>query len=191
MLSQRNTTGRELTHPNETRDCTVVALANAAGITYVDAHKFTADAGRKPNRGMKREAIKTLMRNVDISGVAVTRELTVLTPTRPQMYSGYAYRVPLRRARHQGVSVASFIRTLPKRGRFYLACITHAFAYINGVVVDNLHRPLARATMYLAYEIVSKAEVKSTVVPVEAPITQAQTNELWERLNKLEAQWKA
>lgn len=186
MLNQQSNANRNLTHPTETRDCTVCALANAAGISYPDAHKFAKDAGRRPRRGMKREAIKTLMRNVDISGVATTRELTVLAPTRPQVYTGYSFR---RSTRRQGISVESFIRTLPKRGRFYLACTSHAFAYVNGVVVDNLSRPMSRATMYLAYEIIPKAEVKPAVV--EQSITQPQINELWDRLCKLEAQWKA
>lgn len=184
MLSQQSSALRELTHPEETNDCTVVALANAAGISYQDAHTFARQAGRKPRHGMKPDAVKSMLRSLDISGVATTRQMIVPQPTR-FVLQGYARRYSSRR---QGVSVTSFIRTLPKRGRFYLACTSHAFAYIDGVVIDNLQRPRSRATMYLAYEIIPsvKAEAEPKLV-----ITQSQINELWDRLNKLEAKWKA
>lgn len=183
MLSQQSSALRELTHPEETNDCTVVALAHSAGISYEDAHEFARQAGRKPRHGMKPDAVKTMLRNVDIGGVATTRQMIVPQPTRPNQFNGYFYH----RTRLRGVSVTSFIRTLPKRGRFYLACTSHAFAYVDGVVIDNLRRPRSRATMYLAYEIipnVAKEEPKLV-------ITQSQINELWDRLNKLEEKWKA
>jgi predicted DNA-binding protein len=187
MLNQCTDAGRSLTHPTERKDCTVVALANSAGISYLEAYKFAAQVGRRFQHGMKQDAIKTMLRNVDISGVAVTRQLTVPTPARPTNYrfDGYFSH----RVRRRGVSVESFIRTLPKRGRFYLACTTHAFAYVNGVVVDNLSRPLSRATMYLAYEIIPK-HTHFRIIPEakqQPAITQSQISELWERLNKLEA----
>ena len=38
---------------DETRDCTVHALANALGISYADAHACAQLAGRKAGKGMQ------------------------------------------------------------------------------------------------------------------------------------------
>lgn len=38
-------------HPNETRDCTVRALACAASIGYDEAHEYMANRGRRYRRG--------------------------------------------------------------------------------------------------------------------------------------------
>ncbi|SRR5216683_777123 len=186
MLSQQSDAGRVTAFPLETNDCTVVALAHAACISYEKAHEFARQAGRKSRRGMKRDDIRTMLRNLDISGKATTREIRIAQPTRPSTYLMSRGAVCYRRPRREGISVASFIRTLPKKGRFYLGCTTHAFAYVDGVVMDNLERPKSRATMYLAYEVIPagiKVESKSAPTPV---ITQEQINELWERMNKLE-----
>jgi hypothetical protein len=187
MISKQTDAGRNQSHPTERNDCTVVALANAAGISYREAHEFAFQVGRRHGHGLKKEAIRTMLRNVDISGVATARELATIAPVFHihNSESIYGYR---RRARRTGISVASYLATLPKKGRFYLGCTSHAFAYVDGVVVDNLSRPRTRAIMLLAYEIVPTVKKAETVSP---SITQPQINELWERLNKLEAQRRA
>lgn len=94
-----------------------------------------------------------------------------------------------RRQRRKGMTVASFVRTLPKKGRFYLGCTTHAFAVVDGVVLDNLYRPKMRATMYMAYEIIPKAQqpvMQPSAPATKAPeMTQADINAMWERLSKI------
>lgn len=190
MNTTQSTAGRHESHPYERNDCTVVALAHAADIPYAEAHKLAASAGRRIKHGMRRDAIKTMLRNLDISGMATVRQLPLEEPVRKSVHriatqSPWGVFRRTRRPRRTGVTVAQFIRTLPCRGRFYLNCTTHAFAYVDGVVMDNLERPLTRAVMFLAYEITPKV-AQVLPVPAPAPITQAQINELWERLNKLE-----
>src|SRR5260370_27733350 len=103
MLSQQSDAGRKFTHPGEHNDCTVVALANAAGISYKDAHEFAAQVGRRPRHGMKTKTqVKEMLRNVDISGIATTRQLTVPEPVR----SGYRFNGYFsRRVPRQGISL--------------------------------------------------------------------------------------
>ena len=180
MLSQQNDAGRTLSHPNETNDCTVVALANAAGISYAKAHELAAWVGRRNRCGMKKDAIKRMLRNLDINGLGTIKEVFVEAPLHvSRRLGGFSFRT---RTRRVGISVASFLYTLPKKGRFYLGCTTHAFAYVNGTVVDNLPRPKSRAIMLFAYEIIPTVKVEQPSVP---QISQEQINELWERLNKL------
>jgi hypothetical protein len=193
MISQQNDAGRNLSHPNETNDCTVVALANAAGISYGKAHELAAQFGRRNRHGMKKDAIKRMLCNLDISGLATTRQLPVTEPVHVSRKVGgyFSYRT---RGRRVGTSVASFLHTLPKYGRFYIGSTSHAFAYVDGVVVDNLQRPKSRAIMLFCYEIIPAVKVEEEK-PVNAnpclqpapQISQEQINELWERLNKLEA----
>jgi len=55
---------------------------------------------------------------------------------------------------------------LPKKGRFYLCCTTHAFAVVDGVVYDNLYRPKSRARMAHAFEITTVAKDAPLQIPV-------------------------
>lgn len=193
MLTKQSDAGRNANWPHEHNDCTVVALSHAVNIPYDEAHKLAQDAGRRYRHGMKPKVVVTMLGLVFASGKAQFRKLDVIEPTRdlnPNLPSVQAYRMYGRLPRRKGITVAAFLRTLPKRGRFYLTCTTHAFAYVDGVVVDNLGRPMTRATMKMAYEVLPFAPA-----PVDAPpaaptqaaaISQAQVNELWERLNKLE-----
>jgi len=191
--------GRATTHSSEDRDCTVVALAHAANIPYADAHQLARRAGRKDRHGLNTVGIMQMLDYAQQDGVLAVSEVPV--PSVQQDFvtratvvytrNGAHYRHPRRR----GVSIAQFVRMLPKTGRFYLTCTTHAFAVVDGVILDNLNRPMARAIMHRAWRIVPAEPVQAQPSPsaqavTASQISQAQINELWERMNRLEERWK-
>jgi hypothetical protein len=60
--------------------------------------------------------------------------------------------------------------------------------------MDNLHKSKQRANMQFAYQLI---ETVGTNIPAPEPVkpksswpNQSQINELWERMNKLEAKFK-
>jgi hypothetical protein len=77
-------------------------------------------------------------------------------------------------------TVAEYLRRLPEQGRFYLASTTHAFAYVDGVLYDNIKGGKMRARMARA------VEVKQAMPLVKEGLTQSDVVKMWERLNKLE-----
>jgi hypothetical protein len=181
--------GRSATHQTETNDCTVVAMAHAAGITYAEAHCWAKGAGRKNRGGMRNYEIACMMRRYEASGAAKIQVVPFEPPTRPSIVKTATYS-PLngmwsrfRRPRRTGTTVAQFIRTLPKKGRFYVACTSHAFAVVGGVLMDNNYRPKMRALMSLCYEIIP---TQPKVAPVSSTLTQDDINAMMARLDKIE-----
>jgi hypothetical protein len=188
VISNTSDAGRELTHPHETRDCTVVALAHVLGVPYSEAHKIMAAAGRRPRKGMTHFAIEAVLNSLKQNGVVADIIGKPFTSTRPTIITGsavHAYRMYGRRPRRQGTTVAQALCSLPRTGRFYLACTTHAFAYVDGKLLDNLNKSKMRALMSSCWQIIPAATV--TAKPeVKPELLQADINAMWERLNKLE-----
>lgn len=99
MITHTSTAGRETTHPNETNDCVVVALAHVLGCPYAEAHEIFAEQ--------------------------------------------------------------------------------HAFAYVDGQLLDNLHKSKMRANMTSCWKVsLPEPEVKQD-------LSQSDISEMWERLDKI------
>lgn len=144
----------------EHNDCAVVALANVLGIPYIEAHQMLARQGRKNRRGTKTWMSEKALR-------ANAANVEKIIPS-----------IPMRRA-GLGITtrptVAQVERQLLKTARYWIAAGGHAFAYVNGQHLDNNSR-MSRARVKVIYKITLKT----------SSLSQAQINELWARLDKLE-----
>jgi hypothetical protein len=187
MITHKSTAGREQTHPNETNDCTVIALANVLGCPYAEAHEIMRKAGRRPRKGVQNYVIHSMLTRLrDDKRIQefLTKTFSSARPNpstlAPNVVRGY--HMYGRRPRRIGTTVAQFVRTLPRTGRFYLTCTTHAFAYVNGKLLDNNTSAKARALMCSCWEV-KLPEAKPVVNQPE--LTQADINAMWERLNKI------
>jgi len=188
MLNQISDAGRALTHINETNDCTVIAMAHAAGVDYATAHEWARQAGRRNRGGMDTIRIHRMIEWGKMHGKIEYHKLDVPLPTR-SLFTKTATYSPMtgmwtsfRRPRRKGITVAQFLRTLPRKGRFYLGCTAHAFAVVDGVVMDNLYNPKMRATMHIAYEITPTSHTTPAPQPT---LTQTDINAMMARLDKI------
>jgi len=103
--------GRTETHPHETRDCTVRALAVAAGIPYEQAHAALKAAGRTDRKGIVlAQAINS--GRLKLEGRKFVDVLK--TPT----------------------CLGFFLKAHPK-GTFLCRKARHAFAIVDGILHDN------------------------------------------------------
>jgi hypothetical protein len=138
----------------ETNDCTVRTLANTTGLSYKESHRLAKLAGRRDHSGMDKIKLTRLFAELVKGGRYEVKELPV-----PQVsfvggglkLTRFGGLVRARRQRVGGTSVAQFVRTLPKKGSFYLACSTHAFAIVDGVLRDG--RLMGRGKMFAAWQI--------------------------------------
>jgi len=207
MRAIQSDAGRSKTHPNETNDCAVVAFAHSTGIPYDQAHRLLASAGRRPRCGTRTSMMTSALNAGVRMGLFTFKHMDVPSSFKPVVSTSVWGVRHVGYRRSGGRTVADFVRSLPKKGRFYLCCTTHAFAVVDGVVYDNLHRPKSRARMVHAFEITTVANAaplpqisqhppQHALAPVVKPYTPTQTpaeklsqqdiSELWQRLNKLE-----
>lgn len=156
----------------ETNDCAVVGLANATGMSYKEIHERLRLKGRRFRRGTKVHMVSAVLADLKAEGI-VTEFKSVLSQ------GGMAYVL-----RSQRQTVAGFIRTLPRTGRFFLCCTTHAFAYVNGEMFDNIEGGKQRARMQIALQVTMAGQVApppavvapkvivqpALVAPVVAPV---------------------
>jgi hypothetical protein len=175
MLTHTSDAGRSKTHPFETRDCTVIALAHSTGISYADAHKLCAEAGRRPRMGITNGDIQIVLDRMkrrgqilDVIFKPYIRMRPAFNTCTPAVIQGY--RMYARRPRQTGSTVASALRMLPRKGRFYLTCTSHAFAYVNGQLLDNLGKSKMRALMTSCWEIIPQAQALPEVAPPTAVV---------------------
>lgn len=147
---------------HEHNDCGVRALALAADIPYSHAHRILKQEGRKNRKGTSTGMIE---RAVPQLGLVVERIISGRT------YSGLSYG-PL-------PTVADTIHRYPK-GRFIIITNDHGMALIDGEIHDTGVVKGPRARVKMLFRI-------TRPVPVAPEITQDQINELWERLDRLEA----
>jgi hypothetical protein len=131
----------------ETNDCGVIGLANATGLSYVDIHSRLRAKGRRNRRGTKVHMVSAVLADLKAEGI-VTEFKSVL------IGSGVSYML-----RAQRQTVAGFLRTLPRTGRFFLCCTTHAFAYVNGEMFDNIQGGKQRARMQVALQVTMAGQV--------------------------------
>jgi hypothetical protein len=179
----------------ETNDCTVRALANATGLSYKNAHKYCALAGRKQGQGMDQTQIRRVMELIRQDGVYEIKELLVPQPSFiPGMSIVNSFtrrRRNIRRAKRVGgITVNEFLWRLPKQGQFYLCCTSHAFAVADGVLRDP--RQMSRAKMMCAFEIktidqrVPAPALAPKVVPPQTPERLAEMEEMKKKIARLE-----
>jgi hypothetical protein len=149
----------------EHNDCAVVATANVLDIPYSEAHALLRKHGRRNRKGTKWSITKKALE----SRASIREHLISV----PMSNMGY-----FRATRRQYPTVAQYLHKLPKIGNFLLASTTHAFAYVDGELRDNIEGGKMRARMAKCLEVI-KPE------PVKADLTQSEISEMWERLNKI------
>ena len=154
---------------HETNDCGVRALAIAANLGYTKAHELLKAEGRRDRKGTKQSWIEIALGKADIVFDKIVPGLVI---------TGYAsYRKP---------TLTDTIRQY-STGRYILITNRHGLALIDGIVHDAGQISGPRTQVRAIYRITLPV---SKEVPVEAIISQTQINELWARLDALEAKRK-
>jgi hypothetical protein len=152
----------------ETKDCTVRSFACAADVPYNVAHDVARRSGRKNNKGWWPEKI---LAEAQKAGLVEFVQVPVGAQNvqKYNRFMGFITQI-------QYPTVEQVARRYSK-GRYIISTCNHAIALVDGVLHDTGLRPKARVKEI--YE----------VRPVEAKpvITQSQVNELWARLDALEA----
>lgn len=144
MFKQTEHIGSGAWH-QEKNDCTVRALMTLTGQTYELAHDLCSDYGRKSRRAMYTTALEHAMKSGD----------TLLECTFHE-----------RRTRgDRTVTLKRFIRENPV-GRFYCTKRGHAFAVVDGQVIDTFN-PRWGWRIKFAAQVLRKGE--AAVVPDEKP----------------------
>jgi len=146
----------------------VRSFALAADVPYDVAHDVAKRSGRKNNKGWWPEKI---LAEAQKAGLVEFVEVPVGAKN-VQVYNRlYGFITKIKYP-----TVADVARRY-RKGRYVISTRNHATALIDGVIHDTGLRPRA--------QVVQIFEVR----PVQAApaITQPQVNELWERLNRLEA----
>lgn len=69
---------RGATNPNEAKDCTVRALANATGISYKDAHALLKKVGRKEKEGASLPVVLNAFEDLAIKPVYIALILKIV-----------------------------------------------------------------------------------------------------------------
>ena len=138
---------------SEHNDCGVVASANVLNITYAEAHALLRKHGRRNRCGTKITTIRKALAAASLSMV----ERIIGSP----IISSVVY---FRRSACSMPTVAQYLRTLPKKGRFFLTSTTHGFAYINGEVMDNIPGSRMRARMHYCFEVTLKGQAAQQVI---------------------------
>ena len=174
---------------HEHNDCAVIALANVTGLSYFECHARLQLEGRRTGHSTKFSMSVCALNKLKTDGVLSeigkinTFGIHIATRSKTQIDSflkscGGAQLSDFSFKSYKP-TVAQFLRTLPTTGRFYLASSTHAFAYVNGVLMDNIDGGKMRARMARCVEVKLAENVKT--------ITNQDMKELWARLDKLES----
>lgn len=122
----------------EYRDCTIRALALSAGIEYATAHKIGRDAGRKKRCGFYPERLLEEAKKSDINFFKIIDR------------HGDGVRT------FQPTTIEEFIKNHPT-GKFYCRRSGHAFAVVDGIILDNV-RNTPRQRITDAWEFIPKTE---------------------------------
>jgi hypothetical protein len=161
---------------HETNDCGVRALALSTGMTYAKAHGLLKAEGRRDRKGTKQTQLEAALKNAGI-------EFAKIIPgTTSDLFYGRTYRP----------SLNATIRKY-NEGRYLVITNRHGLTLIDGIVHDVGQISGPRTQVRCLYKILTPVAqpVKTKEVPVEAILSQAQINELWARLDALEARRKA
>lgn len=152
----------------ETKDCTVRSFACVANVPYDVAWDVAKRSGRKNNKGWWPEKILTV---AQADGLVEFVQVPVGAQNVRRYNRIYGFVTKI-----QYPTVTDVTRRY-RKGRYILSTRNHATALIDGVIHDSGLRPYAC--------VVEIYEVRP--VTVKPAITQAQVNDLWARLDALEA----
>lgn len=109
------------------RNCTVVALAAAAGLPYDEAHNIAEKAGRLANKGFR--SAKLL-----------------------KYFNSLYEQSQFRKIKRTSITVQKFCQKYPQ-GRYYVRKKKHAYAIIDGTIIDR-SRPKALERILEAWQFV-------------------------------------
>jgi hypothetical protein len=154
---------------NERNDCSVRAFALACNVRYARAHELLKAAGRRDRKGAKVFMLQTAAK---AAGIKI-EDISIRQP-KAQWLGGHSYTNP---------TLVEVIQRY-RDGRYIIITNRHAMALIDGTIHDSGQNSGARSRIKFIYKVTP--EIKSGLTPV-SQITQSQVNELWERLNQLEA----
>lgn len=114
----------------ENNDCTVIALANALGVSYDKAHEFMTLAGREVGKGssVMRGLKQAYEHGYCMYGLIKLDKAPRRYPTFPGSSTTYL--------RHQGPTVRQFVHLHPI-GHWVLAVKGHALAVVEGAVRNS------------------------------------------------------
>lgn len=127
----------------ETNDCTVRALANAKNIPYETAHETLLKHGRKARRGA---IISTTHKAYTEQGFICTGVFG--TTQRASIQKVY---VPSRALHKNGITLGKLLPTL-SNGRYIVMVTGHAFAVVNGQVIDQ-SRNSSNKSVFAVYKL--------------------------------------
>jgi hypothetical protein len=129
----------------EHNDCSVRALAAAAGVPYTQAYKALAKAGRKKGRGA---FLSSWIRQGRLPGFTFEQVLP-----RPLVFSHAVCGTAIYKQGSLRPTLKQFIRRYPE-GTYLVIQSGHAFAVRNSVVIDA-NRPGPRVRVQQAWKVVA------------------------------------
>jgi hypothetical protein len=155
---------RDAGFENETNDCFVHALRHVLGVPYRDAHAFTASQfGRKPRGGTHEpQDVLRAMANDKKTALGYRVFDTDIQPT--------GTRLVVRRSRRFNMVWSRRVYTFPTlgsrmarfaKGRFLVYSHNHAWAVIDGVVIDNGPLKSNRTSVVGAWEFVPSSQCET------------------------------
>ena len=149
---------------HETRDCAVRAIAIATETSYAEVHAKLKLQGRRNRQGTSINQIQAALRSL----TAETE--TIYTVDFGGLYSHITY-----------PTLADTLRKY-QTGRYVVITTDHAQAVIDGVVHDDGLIAGPRSRVKRVFRVVPKQKQAA-----QPDIMQDQINELWARLDRLEA----
>ena len=119
------------TSPNETKDCTVRALANATGIPYKDAHALLKKVGRKDKEGISLPVVLNAFEDLAIKPVYISSN----TKDGRYLCMYYGWTNP-----NKGMSLGKAVKTFTK-GKYIALVNCHVIALVDGHLIDIFDNP--------------------------------------------------
>ena len=119
------------TNPNETKDCTVRAFANATGMHYKDAHALLKKVGRKEKEGVSLHVVLNAFEDIAIKPVYISSN----TKDGRYLCRYYGWINP-----NQGMSLGKAVKTFTK-GKYIALVNCHVVALVDGHLIDIFDNP--------------------------------------------------
>lgn len=161
------------TIPTESKDCSVIAVTAATGLPYAQVHAIAKKAGRIDRDGFWSQKILGAMEKEGLLSFTTVSMYDEKKCNTPQYNSGYHTR-----RQPPYPTLAEVLRKFPS-GKLVLETRNHAFAVVDGVVMDNRQKVKAR------YRIMDVFVVKPPNAATR-PLAQSDISAMWERLNRIE-----
>ncbi len=161
----------------EIKDCTVRSMAIATEIGYNNAHAICRAEGRRDRGGLTTPQITRALQ-----AAAKKHNLRVEEVQKPQAIGSFN--------KWSKTIHGTLAQVLPqyRTGRYIFISARHAFAVIDGIVHDSFQVG-GRHRVETIYKVILPvpASGPTVIIPASQKPTQSQINDLWARLNALEA----